>query len=182
MSTAIQNTALEHPVVIAHGDVAYCSQEAWLPKGTIRDAITFGREYNKERYLASICDAGLDDDIVSSLNSASSKKAASSGILSHDTDVGEGGSSLSGGQRARVALARALYSGNDTKVFLLVDCLAALDTRVGSTVFERMTTRLRNSKAATVIVTNDRSIPRRCDRVILMAVFQAPVHVLRLWT
>lgn len=167
-SAQIGTSALEHPVVIAHGDVAYCSQEAWLPKGSIRDAITFGRDYNEERYLAAIRDAGLDDDIVSSLDGVNSKKAASSGILSHDTDVGEGGSSLSGGQRARVALARALYSGDDTKVFLLDDCLAALDTRVGSTVFERMTKRLKDSKAATVLVTNDPSIPRRCDKVILM--------------
>ena len=162
------SAAVDHPVVITHGDVAYCSQEAWLPKGTIRDAITFGREYDEEKYLAAVRDAGLDDDIVSDLNGVASKKAASSGILSHDTEVGEGGSSLSGGQRARVALARALYSGDDAKVFLLDDCLAALDASVGSTVFERVTNRLRKSKAATLLVTNDPSIPRRCDKVILM--------------
>jgi ATP-binding cassette, subfamily C (CFTR/MRP), member 1 len=89
-------------------------------------------------------------------------------VLSHDTEVGEGGSSLSGGQRARVALARALYSGADTAVFLIDDCLAALDARVGSTVFDRVTKRLRDSGAATVLVTNDPNLPRRCDRVVLM--------------
>lgn len=77
-------------------------------------------------------------------------------------------SSLSGGQRARVALARALYGDGDTKVFLLDDCLAALDARVGALVFERVTRRLKTSKAATILVTNDPSLPRRCDRVILM--------------
>lgn len=159
---------LDKPVVIAHGNVAYCSQEAWLPKGTIRDAVVFGREYDESRYLSAIRDAGLDSDILDTLNGEGSKAAAASGVLSHDTDVGEGGSSLSGGQRARVALARALYSGEDTKVFLLDDCLAALDASVGSTVFERLTARLRNSNAATIIVTNDPSLPRRCDRVVLM--------------
>jgi hypothetical protein len=44
----------------------------------------------------------------------------------------------------------------------------ALDASVGSLVFERVTKRLRNSNAATVVVTNDPSLPRRCDRVILM--------------
>jgi ATP-binding cassette subfamily C (CFTR/MRP) protein 2 len=158
---------VDRPSVTMHGNVAYCSQEAWLSKGTIREAIVFGREYDEERYFRAIYDAGLDKDMRADSGSTS-KAAASSGDLSHDTDVGEGGSSLSGGQRARVALARALYSGEDVKVFLLDDCLAALDASVGSLVFERVTKRLRNSNAATVVVTNDPSLPRRCDRVILM--------------
>jgi ATP-binding cassette subfamily C (CFTR/MRP) protein 1 len=159
----------DNPAVVTHGNVAYCSQEAWLPKGTIRDAIVFGREYDETRYLSAIRDAGLDMDIAEGdIGGASSKTAAASGVLSHETDVGEGGNALSGGQRARVALARALYAGEDTKVFLLDDCLAALDASVGSIVFERLTKRLRGSNAATVIVTNDPSLPRRCDRVVLM--------------
>jgi ABC-type multidrug transport system fused ATPase/permease subunit len=141
--------------VVARGNVAYCSQEAWLPKGSIRDAVVFGREYDDSRYRTALYDAGLDSDFAS-------------GVLSDDTDVGEGGASLSGGQRARAALARALYSGDDTKVFLLDDCLAALDASVGSLVFERLTKRLRQTNASAVLVTNDPSIPRRCDRVILM--------------
>ena len=160
--------ALEKPTVIHEGNVAYCSQEAWLPKGTLRDAVVFGREYNEERYKAAIYDSGLDKDIVDNLQPQNSKSAASSGVLSHDTDVGESGSSLSGGQRARVALARALYSGDDTKIFLLDDCLAALDAGVGSMVFERLSARLKKSNSAALFVTNDPSLPRRCDQVVLM--------------
>ena len=167
--TDVSNTddLIDKPSVTLHGNVAYCSQEAWLPKGTLRDAVVFGREYDESRYLAAIRDAGLDNDIVSN-SGVTSKLDASGGLLSHNTDVGEGGSSLSGGQRARVALARALYGGEDTKVFLLDDCLAALDARVGSLVFERLIRRLKASNAATVFVTNDPSLPRRCDRVVLM--------------
>ena len=140
--------------VTTKGEVAYCPQEAWLSKGSIRDAVVFGREYDEDRYLTAIYDAGLDDDITS-------------GKLSHNTDVGEGGSSLSGGQRARVQLARALYEEN-TGVYLLDDPLSALDAAVGATVFDRITKRMRQRKAAVVFVTNDVSLPRRCDRVILM--------------
>ena len=112
---------------------------------------------------------GRPNDESGVQNSKPSATTAANGVLTHETDVGEGGSSLSGGQRARVALARALYSHDDNpRVFLLDDVLAALDSRVGATVFERLTKRLRKSKAATVLVTNDPSIPRRCDRVILM--------------
>ena len=167
-SAEMSSSIIDKPAVITQSNIAYCSQEAWLSKGTIREAVVFGREYDEDRYMAAIRDAGLDDDIVDGLNSENSKAAASSGVLSHDTDVGEGGSSLSGGQRARVALARALYAGDDTKVFLLDDCLAALDASVGSMVFERITKRLKDAGAATVLVTNDPNLPRRCDRVVLM--------------
>jgi len=163
-STTSVRSSTRKPSVVAHGNIAYCSQEAWLPKGTIRDAIVFGREYDEERYVSAIRDAGLDRDIVNSTQEVDPKK----GQLSHNTDVGEHGAALSGGQRARVSLARALYAGTDTQVFLLDDVLAALDANVGSIVFERLTKRLRKQKAAVLLVTNDPSIPRRCDRVVLM--------------
>eukprot|EP00529_Nitzschia_sp_RCC80_P002595 CAMPEP_0113507982 /NCGR_PEP_ID=MMETSP0014_2-20120614/36759_1 /TAXON_ID=2857 /ORGANISM="Nitzschia sp." /LENGTH=1682 /DNA_ID=CAMNT_0000403635 /DNA_START=279 /DNA_END=5327 /DNA_ORIENTATION=+ /assembly_acc=CAM_ASM_000159 len=159
--SGIQNSTqpdelMSRPEVTLHGQIGYCSQDAWLPKGTLRDSIVFGRDFDEELYESVIFDAGLDEDIAR-------------GTLRSDTDVGEKGSNLSGGQRARVALARALYGlGDDTRVFLLDDVLAALDARVGSIVFERVVKRLRKSKAATLIVTNDPSLPRRCDRVVLM--------------
>jgi len=148
------NSLSDVPIVNVKGDIAYCGQEAWLSKGTIRDAIVFGRDYDEEKYATALFDSGLDQDF-------------SRGTLNNDTQVGEGGSSLSGGQRARVQLARALYDDN-TGVYLLDDPLSALDAAVGSTVFERVTARIKERKAAAVFVTNDASLPRRCDRVILM--------------
>ncbi len=147
---SVQNIAS----VAMRGDVAYSAQEAWLSKGSIREAILFGREYDEKRYLDAIYDAGLDDDIAS-------------GTLSHHTEVGEGGSALSGGQRARVQLARAMY-GDKTGVYLLDDPLSALDAAVGATVFERVSKRIRERNAAAILVTNDVSLPRQCDRVVLM--------------
>jgi len=155
-------TTMDVPVVSTNGGVAYCAQEAWLPKGTIREAILFGRKYDEERYLSAIYDAGLDDDIVDDVAGSTPKQ----GLLTHDTEVGEGGSSLSGGQRARVQLARALY--DQAKIYVLDDPLSALDAAVGATVFERMTLSLRRRNAAVIFVTNDPSLPKRCDRVILL--------------
>jgi ABC-type multidrug transport system fused ATPase/permease subunit len=140
--------------VTVRGGVGYCPQESWLSKGTLKNAVLFGRELDEVRYKMAIFDAALDEDI-------------SSGSLADDTEVGEGGSSLSGGQRARVQLARALYDAN-VGVYLLDDPLSALDAAVGATVFERVTKRLRQRKAAAIIVTNDISLPRRCDKVVLM--------------
>ncbi len=153
-TTGLDPSVNDIPTVKRKGDVAYCAQESWLSKGSIVDAVLFGREFDEEKYLTALYDAGLDEDFVR-------------GTLSHDTQVGEGGSSLSGGQRARVQLARALYDDN-TGVYLLDDPLAALDAAVGATVFERVIARMKARNAAAVFVTNDPSLPRRCDKVILM--------------
>ena len=75
------------PTVVCTGLVSYCAQEPWLPKGSIRDSILFGREYNQKSYEDAIWDAGLDRDIFDEGN-------APTGTLTHDTDVGEGGTSL----------------------------------------------------------------------------------------
>ena len=188
MSIDPSSKSMEAPSVVAYGHTVYCSQEAWLPKGTIREAVLFGREYNEEAYMSALYDAGLDGDMVdlknpshpdgfrsisagggAPLDDTTSKVAASQGILTHDTDVGEGGSSLSGGQRARVALARALYNPNrESGVYLLDDPLAALDATVGASVFERVFKRLKRNRSATVFVTNDPSLPKRCDQVVII--------------
>lgn len=153
------------PKVTVRGSIAYCAQEAWLSKGTIRESVVFGREYDEKKYLRAIWAAGLDEDI--SFDGFSSNKRVAKAMLTHDTDVGEDGGNLSGGQRARVALARALYDEN-AGVYILDDPLSALDSSVGSTVFERVSSRLRQQKAAAIFVTNDPNLPRRCDKVILM--------------
>ena len=153
-ATQLQSSINDIPIVKRKGDVAYCAQESWLSKGTILDAILFGREFDQEKYLTALYDSGLDEDFIR-------------GTLSHDTQVGEGGSSLSGGQRARVQLARALYD-DETGVYLLDDPLSALDASVGATVFERVISRIKERNAAALFVTNDPSLPRRCDKVVLM--------------
>lgn len=54
----------------------------------------------------------------------------------HDqTLIGERGVSLSGGQKARISLARALYTESD--IYLLDDPLSAVDTAVGRHLFEK---------------------------------------------
>jgi ABC-type multidrug transport system fused ATPase/permease subunit/effector-binding domain-containing protein len=170
LSFADTTSIFEKTTVTSQGDIAYCSQEAWLPKGTLKEAIVFGRDYDEVRYFNAIKDAGLDDDFKGISNQGG---VATPGSLTDNSDVGEGGSNLSGGQRARVALARALYADDETKVFLLDDPLAALDASVGATVFERLSKRLKSTNAAMVLVTNDPNIPRRCDRVILMGKYNS---------
>lgn len=79
----------------------YVAQTAWLQRGTIRDNITWGEIFDENRYKKVIWACALHKDIE---------------ILGGDrTGVGEGGRTLSGGQRARVALARAVYQDKQSK-------------------------------------------------------------------
>ncbi|KAF8331910.1 uncharacterized protein EI90DRAFT_3154324 [Cantharellus anzutake] len=94
-------------------DVSYCAQQPWLQHQSIRDNILFGLAYDEERYEAVIRACALTTDLA---------------LLDDGdaTEIGEKGVSLSGGQKARVALARAVYARS--KTVILDDVLSAVDS------------------------------------------------------
>jgi ABC-type Mn2+/Zn2+ transport system ATPase subunit len=94
------------------GSIAYCEQRPWILNATVEQNILFGEPMNVRRFDAAIYAANLEDDI----------KVLPGGI---QTEIGERGINLSGGQKARVALARAVYKNCD--VYLLDDPLSAVD-------------------------------------------------------
>ncbi|POR33980.1 ABC transporter [Tolypocladium paradoxum] len=104
-------------------DIAYASQTPWLQALSVRDNILFNRPYKADRYRDVIHASCLSVDLGELANG-------------DQTEVGESGASLSGGQRARVALARALYS--DAPVLLLDDIFSALDTKTALTLWNRV--------------------------------------------
>ncbi|EGZ21553.1 hypothetical protein PHYSODRAFT_247392, partial [Phytophthora sojae] len=86
------------------GRVAYVSQDTWIRNATLRDNILFEQEYNEERYAQVLDASQLAMDL----------RALPNGDA---TEIGERGINLSGGQKARVAIARAMYrSGTDVLV------------------------------------------------------------------
>lgn len=103
------------------GGVAYAAQESWVQNETIRNNILFGSTYNEQRYKKVIYQCGLSRDL--SLFDAGDK-----------TEVGEKGLTLSGGQKARVTLARAIYS--QAQILILDDILAALDVHTARWVVD----------------------------------------------
>lgn len=75
--------------------MAYVGQQPWLQRGTLRSNILWGEMFDESRYRKAIWACALHKDIED---------------LGGDfIDIGENGSALSGGQKARVALARAVY-------------------------------------------------------------------------
>lgn len=99
-----------------HGLVAYVSQVPWILNGTVKENILFGHRYDAAFYQHVLKACALTVDL----------KILPKG---DKTEVGEKGISLSGGQKARLALARAVYARAD--VYLLDDPLSAVDEHVG---------------------------------------------------
>lgn len=91
--------------------MSYASQEPWLFSGTVRSNILFGQPMNKERYNKVVRKCALERDFE--LFPYGDK-----------TIVGERGQSLSGGQKARISLARACY--REAAIYLLDDPLSAV--------------------------------------------------------
>ncbi|CAG9799085.1 unnamed protein product [Chironomus riparius] len=109
-------------VSIKDNDVGfgYVSQTAWLQRGTIKENICWGKIYDERLYQAVINCCALTEDI---------EKLGGDNI-----GIGEAGKTLSGGQRARLALARALYQ--DKQVYFMDDVLSALDAHVANHVIK----------------------------------------------
>ncbi|KAG8678724.1 hypothetical protein FRC08_017559, partial [Ceratobasidium sp. 394] len=101
---------------------SYCAQQPWLEHKSIKDNILFGSPFDKERYEATLSACALGPDLA---------------IFDDgdETEIGEKGVSLSGGQKARVALARAVYAR--TQVVLLDDVLSAVDSHTAEHLVHR---------------------------------------------
>ncbi|KAI1485090.1 P-loop containing nucleoside triphosphate hydrolase protein [Biscogniauxia mediterranea] len=109
--------------VQVHGTVAYVAQQPWIMNATVKENIIFGHRYDSNFYEKTVQACALLDDFAQLPDG-------------DETVVGERGISLSGGQKARVALARAVYARAD--IYLLDDCLSAVDSHVGRHIIENV--------------------------------------------
>ncbi|KAL5047653.1 hypothetical protein BDW71DRAFT_196735 [Aspergillus fruticulosus] len=105
--------------------MGYCAQTPWLQSMSIRDNILFSSPYDEQRYKRVLDACALLPDLSNFKH----------GDLSF---VGENGIGLSGGQKARVALARAVYS--TARILLLDDPLSALDHNTAETIARKCLT------------------------------------------
>lgn len=143
-----------HGDVEVHGMVAYVSQSAWIMNATVRENIVFGYRYDSAFYEKTVKACALLDDFAQLPDG-------------DETVVGERGISLSGGQRARVALARAVYARAD--VYLMDDCLSAVDSHVGRHIIDNVLgpRGLLNSKTR-VLATNSIPVLIESDHICML--------------
>lgn len=114
-------------ITVTSRRMAYCSQTPWLPNVTIRQAIcsaaTSCQDIDEEWYQTSVRACALDQDIASLPQG-------------DQTQIGSGSTILSGGQKHRVALARAVYAR--ANILILDNVLSALDAITKESVSERL--------------------------------------------
>ncbi|KAG0233737.1 P-loop containing nucleoside triphosphate hydrolase protein [Mortierella sp. GBAus27b] len=132
--------------------MSYSAQSPWIFAGSIRSNILFGSKYDRDRYnkIIKACELTRDLSLFPQGDA---------------TIIGEKGVTLSGGQRARVSLARAAYRNAD--VYILDDPLSAVDSKVGRALFDNCINGLLKGKAR-VLVTHQLQYIQDCDNVIVL--------------
>ncbi|KAJ8978761.1 hypothetical protein NQ317_017484 [Molorchus minor] len=135
-----------------NGTISYASQEPWIFPGTIKENILFGGDMNQDRYSKAcrVCELETDFSVLPN---------------GDKTMVGERGVTLSGGQKARVGLARAIY--RDADIYLLDDPLSAVDTRVGKEIFGNCILEYLKNKCV-ILVTHQLQYLRMVDRIYVL--------------
>uniref|UniRef100_A0A8C2YX69 ATP-binding cassette, sub-family C (CFTR/MRP), member 10 n=1 Tax=Cyclopterus lumpus TaxID=8103 RepID=A0A8C2YX69_CYCLU len=128
------------------------SQEPWIQHASVRDNILFGRDYDPAFYQAVVEACALKDDLDVLPNG-------------DGTEVGENGVTLSGGQKARLALARAAYMDKD--IYLLDDPLAAVDADVAEHLMKKCIVELLGGKTR-ILCTHRVELAGEADVVVLV--------------
>ena len=138
--------------ISSRGKLSWVGQQPWVFSGIIRENILFGEPFDPQRYHMILRACNLDKDMQRFPDADT-------------TLVGERGIVLSGGQRARVGLARALYS--DADIYLLDDSLSVLDSKVGYHIFKTCVIELLCDKTR-LMTTHNLKILKEADNIVAM--------------
>uniref|UniRef100_A0A8C1P8U4 Multidrug resistance-associated protein 4 n=1 Tax=Cyprinus carpio TaxID=7962 RepID=A0A8C1P8U4_CYPCA len=152
LSTVLGELPAEKGVVKVKGELTYASQQPWVFPGTIRSNILFGKELQPQRYESVLRACALKRDME----------------LLPDRDltvIGDRGATLSGGQKARVNLARAVYQ--DADIYLLDDPLSAVDAEVGRHLFEQCICGILKDKPR-ILVTHQLQYLKAANQILVL--------------
>jgi ATP-binding cassette subfamily C (CFTR/MRP) protein 4 len=138
--------------IAANDKIAYVEQEPWLTSSPARDNIITNNEFNEDFYQEVIHACCLREDIENM-------------PMKDRTVIGERGLNISGGQKARFSLARAVYADKD--LYLLDDPLSALDVHVAKRIFRECIQETLGGKTR-ILVTHLTNFMKYADRVIVM--------------
>uniref|UniRef100_A0A0G4EZM3 Uncharacterized protein n=1 Tax=Chromera velia CCMP2878 TaxID=1169474 RepID=A0A0G4EZM3_9ALVE len=134
------------------GRIAYTAQSPWIQNASVRNNILFGKPYDAQFYAHVLDVCALTTDLA---------------ILpaGDATEIGEKGVNLSGGQKARVALARAVYARAD--IYILDDILAAVDSNVAHHIFTKCIREELKEKCV-ILVTHKLSLASQAEQIVFL--------------
>ncbi|KAJ2873875.1 hypothetical protein GGH93_002885 [Coemansia aciculifera] len=154
LSALLGDMRKENGDVTVCGQVAYVPQQPWIMNATLRSNILFGLKYDEAFYNRVIDACALRPDL----------DMLTAGDM---TEIGEKGINLSGGQKARVSLARAVYARAD--IYILDDPLSAVDAHVARHLFDRVLGPAGLLKSRCRIhATNAIQFIGKCDSVLML--------------
>lgn len=133
-------------------NVAMVLQKNVLFSGTIKDNLKWGDENASDEEIIKACQSACADDFVNSFPDG------------YDTDLGQGGVNVSGGQKQRLCIARALLK--KPKIIILDDSTSAVDTATDSNI--RKAFREQLSGTTTFIIAQRISSVKDADRIIVI--------------
>ncbi|KAL6854188.1 P-loop containing nucleoside triphosphate hydrolase protein [Trichoderma novae-zelandiae] len=138
--------------VIFGASRAFCPQYAWIQNTSLQNNIIFGKDMDQDWYKEVIRACALQPDLDMLPN----------GDL---TEIGERGITISGGQKQRLNIARAIYF--DADIVLMDDPLSAVDAHVGRHIFDNAILGLLKDKCR-ILATHQLWVLSRCDRIVWM--------------
>jgi ATP-binding cassette subfamily C (CFTR/MRP) protein 4 len=152
LNTILKEIPLLNGTLEVRGTISYSSQEAWIFASTIKQNILFGQalDANKYRKVVKVCALEHDFSLFP---------------YGDNTVVGERGVMLSGGQKARINLARAVYT--DADIYLLDDPLAAVDAHVATHLFNECILGYLKEKCV-ILVTHQIQYLDKANRIYLL--------------
>ncbi|OQS01824.1 ATP-binding Cassette (ABC) Superfamily, partial [Thraustotheca clavata] len=136
------------------GNISYVSQESWIQHDSLRNNILFSTPFDDAKYQQVLHACQLQADLAMLPDGDA-------------TEIGERGINLSGGQKARVSLARAMYR-TQADIYLLDDPLSALDVHVAGAVFRDCVQGLLKEKMTVLVLNSHYHFLPHADRVIVM--------------
>ena len=136
--------------LIVNGEISYVSQEAWIQNSTVRNNILFYHPYEPNLYnkIIELCELKQDLEVL---------------VGGDLTEIGEKGINLSGGQKARISLARAMYTNKD--IFILDDPISALDANVGQNIMKNCIVDFLKNKTR-ILVTHALQYLKYADQIV----------------
>uniref|UniRef100_K3X2G5 Uncharacterized protein n=1 Tax=Globisporangium ultimum (strain ATCC 200006 / CBS 805.95 / DAOM BR144) TaxID=431595 RepID=K3X2G5_GLOUD len=140
--------------VAIDGEISYVSQESWIRNSSVKDNILFESEFDADRYEKVLEATQLALDLYALPNG-------------DQTEIGERGINLSGGQKARVAIARAMYRSK-YDILVLDDPLSAVDPHVAHAIFDHCVVGLAKEKTRLLVLNSHYDLLIHADKILVV--------------